>query len=138
VIGIASLITAIGGVVAFWRVSALWGFSSTVVVMVLVPVCFNFAIRVMPHTPIGKRLILGAADEETDRAEERRELETLERERSLMGVEGTAATDLRPVGTARLNGERVEVSAESGTIEAGTPVRVVSVSGKLIKVRPIA
>jgi membrane-bound serine protease (ClpP class) len=47
----------------------------------------------------------------------------------LVGAEGVTLTALRPSGSARLNGERVDVVADSGWIEAGTPVRVVRAEG---------
>ncbi|MEN8374474.1 MAG: NfeD family protein [Gemmatimonadota bacterium] len=47
----------------------------------------------------------------------------------LVGVEGVALTALRPSGSARVNGERVDVVAESGWIEEGTAVRVVRAEG---------
>lgn len=54
---------------------------------------------------------------------------------SLAGVLGRAATPLRPVGIAELGGQRREVIAEGGYIEAGTAVEVVSDDGARILVR---
>ena len=47
----------------------------------------------------------------------------------LVGAEGVTLTDLRPSGSARINGERLDVVADSGWMEAGTPVRVVRAEG---------
>lgn len=47
----------------------------------------------------------------------------------LEGAEGIALTDLRPAGTAEIAGERLDVVAEEGWVEAGTPVRVVHSEG---------
>jgi membrane-bound serine protease (ClpP class) len=47
----------------------------------------------------------------------------------LVGAEGVTLTALRPSGSARVNGERVDVVADSGWMEAGTPVRVVRAEG---------
>ncbi len=43
----------------------------------------------------------------------------------LVGRIGTAVTDLRPAGTALIDGERVDVVTEGPWIEAETPVRVI-------------
>lgn len=47
----------------------------------------------------------------------------------LVGREGTAITDLRPSGVALVGEERVDVVAESGWIEEGTTITVVSSEG---------
>lgn len=43
----------------------------------------------------------------------------------LIGTEGIALTDLRPAGSARIGGERLDVVAEGGFISRGARVRVV-------------
>jgi membrane-bound serine protease (ClpP class) len=55
----------------------------------------------------------------------------------LVGVEGVAATDLRPAGTAEILGERLDVVAEGGWVPAGTPVRVVHSEGWRLVVRAV-
>jgi len=47
----------------------------------------------------------------------------------LVGRVGTAVTDLRPSGTGLFGDERIDVVAESGWIEDGTPIRIVSAEG---------
>ncbi|MEP6574059.1 MAG: NfeD family protein [Gemmatimonadota bacterium] len=44
--------------------------------------------------------------------------------RELVGREGRAVTDLRPAGTAVVDGERIDVVTEGEYIPAGNPVRV--------------
>lgn len=48
---------------------------------------------------------------------------------------GVALTSLRPSGTATINGQRVDVVAETGFIERGTNIKVVAVEGSRIVVR---
>ena len=50
---------------------------------------------------------------------------------------GEALTQLRPSGTASINGQRVDVVAESGLIERGAAVKVVAVEGSRIVVRAV-
>ena len=52
-----------------------------------------------------------------------------------VGHEGTALTDLRPSGAARLNGEKVDVITTGDHLESGTRVKVVRVDGPSIFVR---
>jgi membrane-bound serine protease (ClpP class) len=53
----------------------------------------------------------------------------------LLQQTGTALTQLRPSGTALINGKRVDVVTEGGLIEKGTPVKVVAVEGLRVVVR---
>jgi membrane-bound serine protease (ClpP class) len=55
----------------------------------------------------------------------------------LLNQTGEALTQLRPSGTAKINGQRVDVVAESGLIERGAAVKVVTVEGSRIVVRAI-
>ena len=50
------------------------------------------------------------------------------------GTAGQAVTPLRPMGTALLNGQRVEVSSAGGFIPAGASIRVAGTEGKTILV----
>ena len=52
-----------------------------------------------------------------------------ERRVELVGRTGRARTDLRPAGTGEFDGERLDVVAETGWIESGTPIRVVASEG---------
>ena len=45
-------------------------------------------------------------------------------------------TTLRPVGTVRIAGRRLDAMAESGIIEAGTAIVVTDVYDNQVKVRP--
>jgi membrane-bound serine protease (ClpP class) len=55
----------------------------------------------------------------------------------LLNGTGTALTQLRPSGTANINGQRVDVVAESGLIERGAKIKVVAVEGTRIVVRAL-
>jgi len=55
----------------------------------------------------------------------------------LLHATGAALTQLRPSGTAKIDGQRVDVVTEGGLIEAGTAVKVVTVEGARIVVRAI-
>jgi membrane-bound serine protease (ClpP class) len=55
----------------------------------------------------------------------------------LLQQTGTAFTQLRPAGTALINGRRVDVVTEGQLIERGTPVRVVAVEGMRVVVRAV-
>lgn len=54
----------------------------------------------------------------------------------LVGLEGTAVTDLRPAGVGIFGDERIDVVAETGWIEEGTPIRIIRAEGYRHVVRP--
>jgi membrane-bound serine protease (ClpP class) len=47
----------------------------------------------------------------------------------LVGKDGVAITDLRPAGVGRFDEERVDIVAEEGWLEAGTPIRITRSEG---------
>jgi membrane-bound ClpP family serine protease len=55
----------------------------------------------------------------------------------LLNGTGVALTQLRPSGTANINGQRVDVVTEGGLIAPGTAVKVVAVEGFRIVVREV-
>jgi len=82
-------------------------------------------MRYFPKTPLGRKYILDpstAAHAPTEPGK-------------WLGHEGTALTDLRPAGSARLDGEKVDVTTSGEHLESGTRVKVVRVDGPSIFVR---
>jgi len=55
----------------------------------------------------------------------------------LLDQTGTTVSTLRPCGMALINGRRVDVVTEGLHLESGRPVRVVSVEGLRVVVRPV-
>lgn len=55
----------------------------------------------------------------------------------LLHQTGQALTNLRPSGTATINGNRVDVVSEGGFINAGQQVKVVAVEGLRVVVRAV-
>jgi membrane-bound serine protease (ClpP class) len=53
-----------------------------------------------------------------------------------VGTVGEAITPLRPSGFVRIDGRRLDASAEGNLIDAGTPIEVVSVRDGQLRVRP--
>jgi len=142
-IGILCAVCAIGSVVAFYRYDATWGLATGIAYVILAPILIIFLFKVWINSPVARTMILGGRDESAISEGEdevtatgRRRLERLEQLRALIGAEGTTETALRPVGTVRINGERIDALAESGVIEANVPVIVTDVYDNQIKVRP--
>lgn len=84
-------------------------------------------MRYFPKTPFGKKYILDAST--ASHAPTQPE--------QWVGSVGVALTDLRPAGSARLAGEKVDVITTGEHLEAGTRVKVVRVDGPSVFVRPV-
>jgi membrane-bound serine protease (ClpP class) len=82
-------------------------------------------MRYFPKTPLGKKYILDPSTAAHAPTEPEKWL----------GYEGVALTDLRPAGSARLEGEKVDVITNGEHLESGTRVKVVRVDGPSIFVR---
>ncbi len=136
ILGLSAFAAGIGGVVAFWFHSDTLGISSLVALLVLTPIAFNFALRVIPNTPIGKMLILGNEEKDLEQAQAKHSQEMHELD-GLIGLEGLAVTDLRLVGTVEIQGEAYDALSEAGVIESGSRVRVVSIQGTQVKVQSV-
>ena len=82
-------------------------------------------MRYFPKTPLGRKYILDPSTAAHAPTEPEKWL----------GHEGVALTDLRPAGSARLDGEKVDVITNGEHLESGTRVKVVRVDGPSIFVR---
>jgi membrane-bound ClpP family serine protease len=89
------------------------------------------SIKLFPQTAVGKRMILGETQTGV-RAESPKQLD------EWLGREGVAQTVLRPAGVAIIDGKRLDVEAESGMIEGGSPIKVVAVHDNRLVVKKLS
>lgn len=83
-------------------------------------------LEFFPESPVAKRFISQSSTGELGVAKP-----------ELLNGTGTALTQLRPSGTANVNGQRVDVVTEGDLIERGAKIKVVAVEGARIVVRAI-
>lgn len=141
-IGALCGISAIGSVIAFYKYDALWGTVALALYIIFTPIVLVFVFKFWLHSPVARWMILGGnedvddASEEASLASEHARQQRLAELRQLIGSRGVTVTALRPVGTIKIEGRRVDAMAESGIIESGVDVIVVDVYDNQIKVRP--
>jgi len=124
-IATAALVT---GIVLLFNVNTLLGLIGTLVALIAVPLLVLLAMRLWPHTPIFRWLVL-KNPQQTD-------LNAVGAgEPGLVGAEGICLTELRPVGTCLVSGKRYDCISEDGILQTGTRIRVVSADGFQVKVR---
>jgi membrane-bound serine protease (ClpP class) len=90
---------------------------------------FSLWMRLFPHTPMGKRMMLGAAKLSGPVIPSG--------PRVLPGQTGHAVTVLRPAGLAEFNSERIDVVTEGAFVSSGGQVQVIAVEPNRIIVRQI-
>ncbi len=140
-LGILCGVAAISSIVAFFKYDTSWGIGVSLAYVILTPITLVFVFKLWLNSPVGKAMVLGenvtAGDEESVARSEQDRRERLAELQQLIGAEGVTETALRPVGTVRINGQRTDGMAETGVIEANTPVVVTDIYDNQIKVRPL-
>ena len=142
-LGLLCGMAAIGSVVAFFQFhDPTFGVAALLLYAVLGPVLVVFVFKVWIHSPLARRMVLGGEDEtmrtqeENARESEHARKRRMEQVRRLVGAQGMCVSDLRPVGVVKIDGQRLDAMAETGIIDAGTPVVVTDVYDNQVKVRP--
>jgi membrane-bound serine protease (ClpP class) len=141
-IALLAAVAAVGSIVAFFAYDTTWGLVALGLYVVLGPILGVFGFKLWLHSPLGRRMILGGDDPTLDPdadptgLTERARQERLAQLKGLIGARGVAVTSLRPVGTVKIDGQRLDAMAESGVIDAGSPIVVTDVYDNQIKVRP--
>ena len=123
-IGFLCLVASV--VLIFLQYGTSAGMLAAFVVGGLTLIGFVLWLFLFPRTFIGRRLML-RTHQPPDR--------TAGEHRSLVGETGEALTPLRPSGTARLAGKRVDVTAVGEFLEAGAAIVVVAADGMRVAVR---
>ena len=134
-----------GGLLGLFATAALiaslvFGFMESTIVgsvmlggmIVLVPVIISWGFKILPHTPIGRQLIVTPA---VETAEQRGRAGVSERSfDSLVGKTGRVVSPLRPSGTIEIHSETFSAVSDGGMIEADAEVVVRRIDGNSIVV----
>ena len=141
IIALVGALAVIASLVAFFIHDINTGLIAAGIYIVFGPMLAWVTFKIWAGSSLARRMILGGVVEEDPqeamqrskaRQEERQEVLQL-----LVGQRGETVTVLRPVGVIRIDGQRIDAMAETGSIEADAAVEVVSVIDNQIKVREI-
>lgn len=125
-LGVMGALGLLGGVGVCFSINEFLGLGAAVTLVVLMPFATALWVKVWPHTPAGKRLILGPVAPSDADAESAVHV----------GQVGVVVSELRPGGVCEFGpaSERVEARSERGAvIPAGHRVEVVA----LVDHRPV-
>lgn len=131
VLGITAALTIVGAVGWAFTISTSFGMQILLAVGVLVPLAMMFGFKILPRSPFAKRLIARGFSFEDGQGTDRRIGD-------LLGKRGVVAAPLRPAGTARIDGQRVDVTSRGEMIDADTEVEVVDVKGNRVVVARVS
>jgi membrane-bound ClpP family serine protease len=134
-IGVGAALGLIMGIVLMFRFNTTVGLICAIGSLIALPILFAIGLKVWPKTSLAKRLTLKNSTRQMDAPSAGATHPRVEPSH-LVGMNGTALTDLRPVGTCLIEGRRIECLAESGVIRAGAKVSVIAADGLQTKVRP--
>jgi len=137
-LGVVSATSLVVGVILLFEVDRTWGLVGAIVSLLALPFAMGFAIRIWPHTPIGRLLTLDAPATQSEPSPAGPKAAGAETDELVVGARGRAVTEMRPVGTCVFEGRREECLAIDGLVDPGTPVEVVAIDGRQIKVRAAA
>lgn len=120
--------------------SILFGFQSGMtegmtmlgIVMGSIPLLAFLAMKVWPHTPFGKRIILPPPDESDVQSEHSKPVDPL---LELVGKVGVVQNSMLPTGHVRINHRNYNATTACEIIEAGQIVEVVEIRERNLVVR---
>ncbi|MBZ0151291.1 MAG: hypothetical protein K8J09_07135, partial [Planctomycetes bacterium] len=128
VIGTIAGATLISAVFMAFQESMAFGVGTLIVEAIAAPVVLAMSFRMLPKTKLGKQLILEAPNNANASAPPPPEVA------ALLHKTGVALTPLRPSGTVRIDGHKVDVVTRGDLIDAGATVVVLEVSGNRVVV----
>jgi len=136
IVGLFAAVALVAGIVMMFRVNTTLGLISAIFVLIALPFVLGFVLKLWPHTPIGRRLVLANPVRPLNKLEDQSSSMAASDPQALVGQRGKAITDLHPVGTCLIQDQRRECLADGQIIRAGSTVQVISADGMQIKVRP--
>ena len=141
-LGLLCGMAGIGSIVAFFMYDTQFGVAAVIGYAILTPIVLVFGFKLWINSPLARRMVLGGdiegnSDGPPDMPGTSGHARTRRRDelRQLIGAEGVTITALRPVGVVRIDGRRIDAMAESGIVDANTPVVVTDVYDNQIKVK---
>lgn len=131
--GITGILLELGAILFTWNIHGpLAALGMTLVIVAVIGITLSISLRSISKGKLSRSSIVLHEAETVDRGY--RAVEELD---VFLGKEGTTLTVLRPVGVAEFDGVRLDVSSEGDFIQPGTRVRIASVEGGKMTVRPV-
>ena len=122
----------IGGLIIFFKQSAVAGWVGMGVAAIMIPTALIFSYKLLPKTKFGKTVMLTPSQRKKGDA-----IPNTDKLKAMLGQTGTVVSPLRPVGMCDFSGQRLECVAESGYVNKDSQIEVIKVEGTQLTVRLI-
>ena len=109
--------------IVFSEISMTVGFAFVAADLILIPVLVIVGLKLLARSPVTLRKTLSREEGVSSQSPELG---------SYIDMQGTAVTDLRPAGTAVIDGKRVDVVTRGDYIEKDSAIIVTAVTGNQI------
>ncbi len=113
---------------AFTTISSFSGMVFVALDLVAIPIILILGLKVLAVSPLSLKSRLSSQNGVVSQATNAK---------AYVDKQGSAVTDLRPSGTALIEGKRLDVVTDGEYIEANTPILVIEVTGNQIIVERI-
>ncbi len=123
----------VGLVMVFYYGDRYLGFALLAAEAIVLPLLGALFVYVWPRTPMGKRMIVRSAADDSTLAALPANLEL----EALRGRIGRVVTILRPAGAVEFDGRRIDCLSEGMMIEPNSWVRCIDVKAGKVIVRPV-
>jgi len=129
ILGVAAAVLLMASVIyAYLKCDIAVGTAFLAAAVVTVPIMIGVAIRLWPHTPMGRMILLDSATEEFEDSQHN-PVHT-----ELVGRRGIARSNLLPSGVAEIDGNRWDVIIVGPAADRGDLIEVVEVEGNRVLV----
>jgi membrane-bound serine protease (ClpP class) len=130
-VGILALLIAIASVAAAFLHSVMYGSIFLLLIVVAIPFLFAAAVKIWPHTPIGRMILIGDIKKENVMPKDSHYLRVADQ----IGKIGVAHTKMYPSGIVIIDDQKFDALTKGFPIEAGESVKVVSVEANRLQVQ---
>ena len=132
ILAFLSIASVVASLILAFKSGPVVGLIFLVGVIIGMPTSFALAVKWWPHTPIGRRILLGTNEEDVLPNDDfHRGL------KELVGQTGEARSKMLPSGAILINGRTIDAYTEGVPIEPGQRVVVLDVQGTNVLVRPL-
>lgn len=133
VFGLIAALLIVGSIVAGFWYHLAFGAGVLLFVVLATPFLIAFAVKIWPHTPIGKRILIGDRSEDAVLPKGSHYTNISNQ----AGRTGVAKTKMYPSGIVLIDGEPFDAVSTGFPIDQGESVRVVSVQANRLQVQKI-
>lgn len=133
VLGFLSIAAMVGAAILGFQSGAYVGAGVLGTGLVGLPVVVVFALRYLPSTIMGRKLMLKAPTSDEVLPHGRRENFL----KNLIGQRGIAKTIMLPAGAITINNRTIDAVSEGMVIEVGQTIQVIESRGNRVVVRPV-